>query len=131
MADSVQVVRRDRLEEVSLTPGMARNVAALGDHVMVLVSRVQPRMVPGWHHHGEYMAVVYVQAGTMRVEFAEEGREPVDLNAGDFYRLPPGTVHRESNPGDEALGAVSFVLGPEYTVVNVAGPDRHQASSVH
>lgn len=124
MADPVQVVRRGTLAGGPPSAGIARTMAALGDSFSVAVLRADPHNVPDWHHHGGRTAVGYVQSGTLRIEYGEGGRESVDLTAGDFYLVPPESVHRESNPGDEELVVAGFWFSPELSVVNVAGPDQ-------
>ena len=124
MADQIQVVRRGTLAGLQPTPGLDRTMAPIGEDLAVAVLRAAPHTVPDWHHHSGRTAVAYVQSGTLRIEFGEGGRQSVDLTAGDFYLIPPGTAHRESNPGDEELVVVGVMVGPEANVVNVAGPDQ-------
>lgn len=57
----------------------------------------------------------------MRFEF--EGHDGfLDAEPGDFVRVPPHTVHRESNPTDQPSVAVLARVGGGIPTVNVEGP---------
>ncbi len=81
--------------------------------------------VSGWHHHGDNESVIYILRGAMRVESAAAGLT-VDLKPGDFCFVPPGIVHRESNPSEEETHAVVVRAGSGPPTINVARPDRAQ-----
>ena len=122
-AGTIRVVRSDRLEAGPPTGGMTRRIAVTED-LAVVDLRIAPHVVPGWHHHGAHTVYVFVQSGALRIEFGAGGRESVELAAGDYYTVPPETVHRESNTGDDELVILGFAVGTGPMVVNVAGPDE-------
>ena len=124
MEGRIRVVRSEMLKEGLPTPGMVRHFAETED-VAVSQTRTAPHTVPDWHHHGSHTAYVFVRSGTLRVEWGTDGRESVDLKPGDFYVIPPGTAHRESNPGDDEQVIWGLLVGTGPAVVNVAGPDQH------
>jgi mannose-6-phosphate isomerase-like protein (cupin superfamily) len=47
----------------------------------------------------------------------------VVARAGDFFVVPPHTVHREGNPGSEEQVLVRVRVGSGPTVINVERPD--------
>lgn len=122
-AHKIRVIRSEALQAGPPTYGMERHMAVLEDFAVVEL-RIAPHVVPGWHHHGTRTIYVFVQAGTLRIEFGVGGRETIEVKAGDWYTIPPETVHRESNLGDEDLVIVGLATGTGPTVVNVDGPDK-------
>jgi len=79
--------------------------------------------VSGWHHHGEYETSSHIVSGTLRLEFGPGGQQVLDARAGDFGYVPPGVVHREGNPGDDAVIMVMTRAGHGPAVIEVDGPD--------
>ena len=67
--------------------------------------------------------MLYVLAGRLRLEFGPGGTDAVEAGPGDFLRVPPNTVHRESNPAAEPSTAVIARAGTGAVTVNVDGPD--------
>jgi uncharacterized RmlC-like cupin family protein len=115
------VFRFDELEEADPTPGMFRERAF--ELPILWSGRVttQPGAVSGWHHHDRNETSLYVVRGILRLEF--EGFDGhLDAQAGDFIHVPAFTVHRESNPTDEASVAVIARAGGGIPTVNVEAP---------
>jgi uncharacterized RmlC-like cupin family protein len=106
------------------TPGMVREEAAVGQGFWSGFVRTAAGSVSGWHHHGDHQSVIYVLAGAMRIDSAPQGQAAVDLGPGDFCFIPPGIVHRESNPGDVESNVVVVRAGSGPPTTNVqGGPD--------
>jgi uncharacterized RmlC-like cupin family protein len=63
-------------------------------------------------------------AGRLRLEYGLHGKEAVNLEVGDFFRIPAGLVHRDVNldPRREVLVA-AFLEGEGVPIINVAGPE--------
>jgi len=61
---------------------------------MVVRSRVEPSVVSGWHHHGDYDIYGYLVSGAARFENGPGGRDAISVGPGDFIHVPPRTVHR-------------------------------------
>jgi quercetin dioxygenase-like cupin family protein len=101
---------------------MERRESAAGDARIIAV-RTQPGLVSGWHHHADYSTYGYIIAGRLRLESGPAGSSVVEGGPGDFFVVPPHTVHRESNPSDEEQVIVGFRIGSGETVVNVEAPD--------
>lgn len=120
--NQVRIVRAEELVENVPTPGMERRGAVAGP-VQIISVRTRPGLVSGWHHHADYTTCGYVVAGRLRLESGPAGTSVVEGGPGDFFVVPPHTVHRESNPADEEQVLVGFRVGSGETVVNVEGPD--------
>lgn len=123
-SEPVRVVRQAELVDGDPTPGMHRQVAFAGDALWAGLVHTEPGAASGWHHHGDHETSLYVVAGTMRLDFGADGAQTVDAGPGEFVRVPPHTVHRESNPGDGRSTAVIGRAGSGPPTVNVDGPDR-------
>jgi quercetin dioxygenase-like cupin family protein len=118
----VRIVAATELVASVPTPGMERR-EAVADSARILAVRTEPGLISGWHHHADYTTYGYIIAGRLRLESGPAGEAVVEGVPGDFFIVPPRTVHRESNPSDEEQVIVGFRLGEGETVVNVAGPD--------
>lgn len=118
----VRIVAASELVANVPTPGMERREAAAGGAQIIAV-QTRPGLVSGWHHHADYATYGYIVAGRLRLESGPAGSSVVEGGAGDFFVVPPHTVHRESNPSDEEQVVVGFRIGSGETVVNVEGPD--------
>ena len=101
---------------------MVREEAIASERMWAGLVRTQPRMLSGWHHHGEYETTIYITAGAFRMESGPGGTEIVEAGAGDFLYVPPGVVHRESNPSDEESRLVVVRSGSGPTVIDADGP---------
>jgi quercetin dioxygenase-like cupin family protein len=51
------------------------------------------------------------------------GRESTEVEAGCFFHVPPGLIHRDVNPADEPQEIVLSLIGDGPLVVNVDGPE--------
>ena len=115
------LVRAADLEPADPTPGMARARAFETDLLWAGQVVTEPGAVSGWHHHDRNHTSIYVVSGVLRLEFAgHEGH--VDAGPGDYVRVPPHTVHRESNPTDRPSVAVLARAGGGVPTVNVEPP---------
>ncbi len=121
----IETMERGTLPEAPATPGIKRFLAFEGDGCVVVRSNTDPGSVSAWHHHGEYDVYGYIIAGAERFEFGPGGGEAVLVQAGDFFHIPPGLIHRDVNPSpDEDQEVVLFFRGEGPLVVNVNGPDQ-------
>ena len=99
-------------EQAVSTPGMWAGLAF-----------TPPGADSGWHHHGSYESTIYVVSGRMRMESGPDGGIVVDAGPGDFLYVPPGAVHRESNPTDaESQLVVVRGGGSGPPVISMEGP---------
>jgi uncharacterized RmlC-like cupin family protein len=100
-------------------------MAFQGEGFLVVRSRVDPGVLSGWHHHGDYDVYGYVVAGVARFEGGPGGRDAVSVGPGDFFHVPARTVHRDVNPSQrEGQEVILFLKGAGPMVVNVDGPDH-------
>jgi uncharacterized RmlC-like cupin family protein len=112
----------ERTTDTQQTSGMTREVAVANGAIWAAVVRTEPRMASGWHHHAAYETAIFVLKGRLRFEFGVGGARSVEAGPGDFVSVPPGAVHRESNPGDEEGELVVVRAGSGAPNVNVDGP---------
>jgi uncharacterized RmlC-like cupin family protein len=117
------------LDEATPTPGMVRRDGLLAGHLRVIHVTTAPGSTSAWHHHAEHDTVGYVLAGRLRFEWGPDGERRVDAGPGDFFRVPPNVVHRESNPDELEQHVVGFRIGTGVNVVNVDGPDASSRAS--
>lgn len=108
--------------EADPTPGMIREQAIAVEGLWAGLVRTGPGAASGWHHHGDYETSIYIASGRLRMESGAGGRDVVDAEPGDFLHVPPGAVHRESNPGDVESSIVVVRAGHGVPTVNVDGP---------
>jgi uncharacterized RmlC-like cupin family protein len=101
---------------------MDRQQAFADDTIWAGLVRTEPETSSGWHHHGDHVTVAFVVRGALRFDFGIEGREAALATAGDFARVPPHLVHRESTPSDEPCEVVVIRVGRGESNVNVDGP---------
>jgi uncharacterized RmlC-like cupin family protein len=123
MSEPPHIVHNEELEGGPQTAGMTRKTAIESHDKWMGEVRTEPGAMSGWHHHGEHTTYGYIIAGSVRVEFGPNGSEGQQGHAGDFFVVPPHTVHREGNPGsdEQVLAVLRFGTGP--SVINVDGPD--------
>jgi uncharacterized RmlC-like cupin family protein len=115
----IQTLQADALPETPSSPGITRHLAFKGEDYLVLRSRTGPGVVSGWHHHADYDVYGYVVSGAARFENEGGEEEAVTLGPGDFFHVPPYTIHREINPSSEEGEVILFLRGSGPLVVNV------------
>ncbi|MGA8664717.1 MAG: cupin domain-containing protein [Thermoplasmata archaeon] len=76
-----------------------------------------------WHHHGTRTLYGYAVAGALTFEYGPGGHEQIRVVAGEFFRIPPGLVHRDVNPGRVEAVLVNVIHGEGLTTIDVEGPD--------
>jgi len=119
----IEVVRDSNLTKVASTHGITRMRAFESDIVLVSQSRVGPGVVSGWHHHGKRHLYGFLVSGQLQLEYLLNGTQMVTVQAGDFFHIPVGLVHRDLNPDqDRELVVVNVLAGKGPAVVNVEAP---------
>lgn len=122
----IQALRKDALSEAPATPGISRYLAFEGEGYLIVRSRADPGAISAWHHHGDHDVYGFIISGSERFEYGPMGKDTIVVGPGDFFHIPPHTIHRDVNPSpDEAQEALLFFRGTGPVVVNVDGP--HQA----
>lgn len=122
-SDRVSTVAVDGLAAGDSTPGILREVAFSTERALHVRGRVDGGVTSGWHHHGNREVLGYVVRGRVRFEFGPGGRESTEVEAGGFFHVPVGLVHRDVNPLDEPQEFVISFVGDGPLVVNLDGPD--------
>lgn len=86
-------------------------------------TRIKGGNVSPWHHHGKWEIFAFMISGGTRFEYVDGKMTSVEVEAGDFFRIPVGLVHRDTNlsPDDEAVMIVLF-RGEGPTTVNTPEP---------
>lgn len=105
------------------SPGLNRRTAFEGDGHWFGHVEAAPQAMSGWHHHGENVTMGYVVKGTIAFEFGPGGSERVEVNEGEFFRVPAYTVHREGNASAEPGEVVITRVGHGPLVFPLDGPD--------
>ncbi|MGD9933340.1 MAG: cupin domain-containing protein [Dehalococcoidia bacterium] len=123
MSEPVKIISSSDLEGGPLTPGMSRSQAFASEDVWVGEVHTDPGAMSGWHHHGDHATYGRVIEGTARVEFGPGGETALEAGPGDFFYMPPHTVHREGNPGGQMQVLMVVRLGSGPTVINLDGPE--------
>jgi uncharacterized RmlC-like cupin family protein len=123
MSETIRVVAHEALDPGPSTAGMVRNTAVATESVWVGEVNTTPGARSGWHHHGEHTTYGRVLAGQLQFEFGPNGSETAVASPGDFFVVPPHTIHREGNPSTEQQDVVVIRVGTGPTVVNVEGPE--------
>ncbi len=106
-----------------VTPGMDRQQAVATEGMWSGLVRTEPGMVSGWHHHGEHTMYGRVLSGRIEFEFGPAGAERVIADPGDYFVVPPHTVHREGNPQAVEQVVVVVRVGSGPSVINMDGPE--------
>jgi quercetin dioxygenase-like cupin family protein len=117
----VESVSKDQLREGPGTPGIERHIAFQSAGVTVIRAHTEPGMLSGWHTHMDHDIYGYVAMGHARFEYGPEGQGTIEVGPGDFFHVPPHTVHRESNPSDEKSEILLFITGSGPLVENLDG----------
>jgi uncharacterized RmlC-like cupin family protein len=121
----LQALNANSLPETPASPGIVRHIAFKDEGTRVLRSQTKPQTVSGWHHHGGYEVYGYVVTGTARFENGSEEKDAISVKSGDFFHVPPHTIHREINPSsDEDNDVILFLHGEGELVFNVEGPEK-------
>jgi quercetin dioxygenase-like cupin family protein len=121
----IRAVRKDTLQEGPAAPGIRRYLAFEGEGYLVLRSRADPGAISAWHHHGDYDVYGFILSGSERFEYGPMGKDATVVGAGDFFHVPPQTIHRDVNPSpDEGQEALLFSRGTGPVVVNMDGPEQ-------
>jgi uncharacterized RmlC-like cupin family protein len=123
MTEEIRVFPNAALESGPPTAGMVRKTALAGDDAWMGEVHTEPGAMSGWHHHGDHTTYGYIIAGKAHVDFGPGGGQSQEGGPGDFFVVPPQTVHREGNPGSGEQVIVVVRVGSGPTVINVEGPD--------
>jgi uncharacterized RmlC-like cupin family protein len=67
--------------------------------------------VSDWHLHANWATIVYIQHGSLQVEFGIKGESAIEGKAGDFIFVPAGSIHRAKNIGEEEHVLIVFRVG--------------------
>ena len=121
---TLEVIRQNQLSDGPATPGIVRQVAFKEGSMTVMLATTEPGVVSGWHTHTGHDIYGYVVSGQARFEHSSDPGSAITLHQGEFFHLPPHTVHREINPSpNESSQVLLFISGDGLLVENVSGPE--------
>jgi quercetin dioxygenase-like cupin family protein len=121
----LQSLQSEALSEVASSPGITRHLVFKGEGFRILLAKSDPGVTSGWHHHGDYDVYGYIVSGTGRFESDFGEGEAISIGTGEFFHVPPHTVHREINPSPgEANEMLLFLHGKGPLVFNMDDPDQ-------
>ena len=116
-----EIVDPDELDALETTPGIVRRVVFERPDLVVGQSTIAAGSTTGWHHHGEREVFGYIVRGEGLFEYGDGGR--LTGRGPAFFHVPAGTLHRETNTGDEDMVVAACFVGAGPVVVNVDDPD--------
>jgi uncharacterized RmlC-like cupin family protein len=117
----VEVVGPDGLVPAVGSPNLVRETPFPGGVAPVMRVRAAGGAAAGWHHHGENVYFGYAVDGPSETEYGPDGREVARIEIGEVFHVPPGLVHRDTDPTEEAHAGIIRLCGGEPWVVNVEG----------
>ena len=123
MTDDVQGRRADELVEAPGTPGLIRRTAFEGEGHWFGHVEAEASSMSGWHHHGDHTTVGYLLKGSVRIEYGPGGSQSTEVGEGEYFTVPPHTIHREGNPSDQAAEAIVVRFGEGPPVFPADGPE--------
>ncbi len=121
----IHVVHADALAtDAAQVAGMTRFEAIGGSTVgtrSLRLGRVVAHagMISAVHHHGDCETAVYLMSGRVIMLFGPGLRERIELVPGDFFFVPPWTIHAEANLGSEDAAFIVAQSSPQGIAVNL------------
>ncbi|MBB6446221.1 cupin domain-containing protein [Bacillus benzoevorans] len=118
--DEIQIVRANELNEAEdQTKPLQRLTGVAGPNLWKGRVVIAPGKASGAHHHGEAQTGGYILSGQMRIDFGENYEEFVELEAGDFFNVPPNLNHIERNMSESEPVVFITSRHPGNIVVNL------------
>ena len=77
------------------------------------------KMESSWHHHGDNDVLGYVIEGEGYVDLPGVTDDRVLAQAGEFFHIPAGVIHRHVNPIDDEQEYVLWLTGSEPRIFRV------------
>ncbi|WP_160167140.1 cupin domain-containing protein [Natronococcus amylolyticus] len=126
---SLSVVGPDELEPTAESPELTRETPFPDEDVLPMRVRAAGGAAAGWHHHSENVYFGYAVDGPSETEYGPDGERVARIERGECFHVPPGLVHRDTNPTDEAHTGIVWLCGGEPWVVNVDEPGGSETVS--
>lgn len=117
-----RVAGEDDLEETAPLANLTRETPFPDAPVQQVRGHADGRVASEWHHHADNDVFGYVARGEGYVEWGTGEGERTLAQAGEFFHVPAGAVHRDVNPGDDEQDYVLWLVGSEPRVVYVDVP---------
>jgi len=128
MSETKQSIRTVKPKDRTILPGpegapFVREEMFGNGHVWMGIVTLEPGCASPWHHHGKHETYAYVLEGEALVEFGPGGSQRLEATAdGSLHIIPPGTPHREVNPGTSRNRLLVVRVGEGPPVVPLDGP---------
>ena len=120
--DEITVITQDELETPAGSSDVSRKVVFETEDTVLIQSRVAGGVTTDWHHNGNRHVYGYAVQGKAVLEYGPEGKDAVELGAGEFVYVPPRTIRRVVNLTDEDWVIVLTFVGSGPPAVSVDGP---------
>ena len=119
----IDVVRTGITRTDDQRSDLVREIGFETKGLLVARTRISGGNASAWHHHGKWEIYAFMISGGVRFDYVDGKTISEEVMAGDFFRIPEGLVHRDTNlsPDEEAVMVVMF-LGEGPTTVNVPAP---------
>lgn len=116
------VVGPDGLVPTVESPDLVRETPFPDADVLLMRVRAAGGAAAGWHHHGDNVYFGYAVDGPSETEYGPVGDASARIELGECFHVPPGLVHRDTNPTADAHTGIIWLCGGEPWVVNVDRP---------
>ena len=119
----IDVVRTGVTKVDDQRSDLVRDIGFETNGLLFARTRIRGGNVSAWHHHGKWAIYAFMVSGGIRFDYFDGKEISVEVRAGDFFRIPEGLIHRDTNlsKDEEAVMVVVF-LGEGPTTVNVTAP---------
>lgn len=121
-ADEPKIVGPDGLVSTVQSPNLVRETPFPDAEVLLMRVRAAGGAAAGWHHHGDNVYFGYAVDGPSETEYGSTGEKVARIEIGECFHVPPGLIHRDTNPTDETHTGIIWLCGGEPWVVNVGSP---------
>ncbi len=118
----VDVIGPNGLVPTVESPNLTRETPFPDSDILMMRVRAAGGAAAGWHHHGENIYFGYAVDGPSETEYGSAGEEVARIERDECFHVPPGLVHRDTNPTDVSHTGIIWLCGGEPWVVNVDGP---------
>lgn len=128
MSKNKQSIRSVKANERRVLPGpedapFIREEMFDNNHVWMGIVTLEPGRASPWHHHGKYETFAYMLEGEAVIEFGPGGSQRLTATAdGSLHIVPPGTPHREVNPGNVRNRLLVVRVGEGPPIFPLEGP---------
>ena len=119
----IDVVRTGITKADDQRSDLVRDIGFETKGLLVARTRIRGGNASAWHHHGKWEIYAFMISGGVRFDYVDGKMVSVEVKEGDFFRIPVGLVHRDTDlSSDEEAVMVVMFMGEGPTTVNVPAP---------